>query len=201
MRTFRKDVLATLVLFALAILLGCSPTAPTPVVTAPAPPNCSVTVTVNGDGSVSVNGCGNTTVTPSPSPSGVSAGVCADWHAFIASFGWTGPASSVRPNNQAQPFPLCKDCTSLLTATLKTPQGDAPLTISSANGRPEWTMDPLGVVNITTDPNVTNNTDGYNLLVTPTGAVGSTATVKLKFNAACSGDPVRGEFKYVITGS
>lgn len=182
---------------------GCAPTQPTPVATTPPPPACSVTVTVNGDGSVSVNGCGNVTTAPSPttSPSPTDTFICADAHAFIASFGWTGPSTSVRPNNQAQPYTLCKDCTSMLTGTLKKPTGDAPLNESSGRGRPEWTVDPLGVVDITTDPAQTNNVDGYNLLVKPTGAVGSTATVKLKFNASCTGDPVKGEFKYVISAN
>lgn len=183
------------------VLAGCTKVAdPTPIPS----PGTTINCTATDGGTITNCGTGNGNVTnpnPSPSPSPNDTFICADAHAFIASFGWTGPTSSVRPNNQVQPYTLCKDCTSMLTGTLKKPTGDAPLNESSGRGRPEWTVDPIGVVDITTDPAQTNNVDGYNLLVKPTAAVGSTATVKLKFNASCSGDPVKGEFKYVITAN
>lgn len=190
---------ALIVVFALVFIGGCSPTAPTP----PQIPTSNITCTASNGGTIENCGSGNGNVTnPTPSPSaGVNGGLCSEMHAFISSFGWNGPPSATRPNNQTQPYPLCKDCESLLTATLKTPSGDAPLSVSSGKGRPEWTVDVPGTVSITTDPSQTNNVDGYNLMVRPVGAVGSTATVNLKFNASCIGDPVKGEFKYVIIGS
>jgi hypothetical protein len=139
---------------------------------------------------------------PSPSPSASATPVatveCKDWHVFMASFGWDGPGGAVRPGNQDQPYPLCLACESMLTATLKTPQGDAPLSVSSASGRPEWTVSPVDVLKIDSSNEATNNADGYNLKVTPNGSAGATADVKVVLHALCKGDPPTGTFKYTL---
>lgn len=180
-----------------ALLAGCSPTEPAPIPSPGTVINCNAT----GGGTITNCGSGNGNVTnPAPSPSpGATDLLCTDVHVFVASFGWAGPAGATRPNNQAQPYTLCETCTSLLTATLKTPTGDAPLSVSSGKGRPKWTVEPIGPFDIDNSTEATNNADGYNLLVTPRAAAGATGTVHVVLNAACIGVAPSADFKYVIT--
>lgn len=168
------------------------------------------------------SGCFNQTQTqgpsaiPSPSPSAspsaspVATVACSEYHVFASSYGWSGPADAVRPPNQAQPYPLCPGCESLLTATLKGAQGDVPFAIASGKGRPVWTLDAASVGLLDIDPSLAatsrhvtaaNNPDGYNLLVKPRGAVGSAATVHVVVNALCVGKPPSADFKYLLTAS
>lgn len=209
---------AALVVGVLSFVNACTPTTPDP----PPPPYTTINCTQTGSGNVC--GSGNGAPTPSPSPSGspVATIACSDVHPFTSSFGWTGPATSTRPANQLQPYTLCTSCSSLLTTTLKGPQGDLPLTLASGKGRPVWSVSPLGVVDIDSSVEATskllarslfeglgiegigpikgmNNPDGYNLSVKPSGPVGSTATVHVVINALCVGEPPAGDFKYQIT--
>lgn len=206
-REWRRVFAAAAVAIVITLIflqVACSPTQPDP----PPPPTTVITCTNTGSGNVC--GVGNGAPTPSPSPSGSPAATiaCSDVHPFTSSFGWNGPATATRPANQLQPYTLCTSCASLLTTTLKGPEGDLPLTIASGKGRPTWTVSPLGVVDIDSSVEATralggvaalNNPDGYNLAVKPSGPVGSTATVHVVINANCVGEPPAGDFKYVVT--
>lgn len=185
---------------ALIALMSCSPASPTPP---SLPPGTTITCTASDGGTIQNCGSGNgnvTNPTPSASPAATDL-LCTDTHVFVSSFGWSGPATSTRPNNQTQPYPLCSGCNSLLTATLKGKSGDLALAVSSGKGRPKWTVEPVGPFDIDNSTEATNNADGYNLLVTPKGGVGATGTVHVVLNALCIGEAPSADFKYVITAN
>jgi hypothetical protein len=197
----RKVVPALAALVGILVLSACSPTQPDPP---PLPTsNSNITCTASDGGTIQNCGSGNGNVTnPAPSPSpGATDLLCTDTHVFVSSFGWSGPSTSTRPNNQAQPYPLCSGCTSLLTATLNTKQGDASLVVASGKGRPKWSVEPIGPFDIDNSPEATNNADGYNLLVTPRASAGATGTVHVVLNALCIGEAPSADFKYVITAN
>jgi hypothetical protein len=203
----RKPFLAVaaVIVGAMTLLCACSPTQPS----APAPPGTTFNCTNSGDNDVCNLGSGNGTApAPSPSPSAGASVACTDFHVFVSSFGWNGPADSVRPANQAQPYPLCTACSSVLTATLKGAQGDIPFAIASGKGRPVWSALPVGVLDIDSSVEATralgiltalNNPDGYNLAVKPAAGVGATATAHVVVNALCVGEAPAADFKYVVT--
>jgi hypothetical protein len=200
----RKPFLAVaaVIVGAMTLLCACSPTQPS----APPPPGTTFNCTNSGDNDVCNLGSGNGTApVPSPSPSAGATLLCTDLHVFVSSFGWNGPATSTRPPNQAQPYPLCTSCSSLLTATLKSAQGDVPFAVASGKGRPVWSATPVGVLDIDSSLEATsryvvaaNNSDGYNLLVKPHAGVGAEATAHVVVNANCVGEAPAADFKYVI---
>jgi ABC-type transport system substrate-binding protein len=186
-----------LALLALAALTSCTPSEPTPA--PPAPANV-ITCTASDGGTITNCGSGNgnvTNPTASPSPSATDL-LCTDTHVFVSSFGWSGPPTATRPQNQAQPYPLCTGCTSLLTATLKGKTGDLALVVSSGKGRPKWTVEPVGPFDIDNSTEATNNADGYNLLVTPRAGAGATGTVHVVLNALCIGEAPSADFKFLV---